>query len=109
MYFQDLGSYCMFSFINFIFYIPSTNVYEMSVANTCKQAQYLQSLIILSVLQKNPCLDYSVISPVPEQETGMMFTNSHVSSLNEEQDIWEIDATLLRYEKKIASGSYGDL
>ncbi|XP_034215235.1 serine/threonine-protein kinase STY46-like isoform X3 [Prunus dulcis] len=59
--------------------------------------------------EKNPCLDYNVISPVPEQETGMMFTNGRVSSLNEEKYIWEIDATLLRYEKKIASGSYGDL
>ncbi|XP_021802591.1 serine/threonine-protein kinase STY46-like [Prunus avium] len=77
----------------------------------CEETERLRHVLAKEIpwSEKNPCLDYSVISPVPEQETGMMFTNSHVSSLNEEQDIWEIDATLLRYEKKIASGSYGDL
>ncbi|XP_020410762.1 serine/threonine-protein kinase STY46 isoform X1 [Prunus persica] len=77
----------------------------------CEKTERLRHALAkeISWSEKNPCLDYNVISPVPEQETGMMFTNGHVSSLNEEKDIWEIDATLLRYEKKIASGSYGDL
>ncbi|KAK9946868.1 hypothetical protein M0R45_012311 [Rubus argutus] len=59
--------------------------------------------------EKNPCLDYNVISPVPEQDTGMKVISSHGSTSNEEKDIWEIDASLLIYEKKIASGSNGDL
>ncbi|CAL8995485.1 unnamed protein product [Prunus brigantina] len=77
----------------------------------CEKTERLRHALAKEIpwSEKNPCLDYNVISPVPEQETGMMFTNGHVSSLNEEKDIWEIDATLLRYEKKIASGSYGDL
>ncbi|BFG17571.1 hypothetical protein CerSpe_038440 [Prunus speciosa] len=77
----------------------------------CEETERLRHVLAKEIpwSEKNPCLDYNVISPVPEQETGMMFTNGHVSSLNEEKDIWEIDATLLRYEKKIASGSYGDL
>ncbi|XP_020410764.1 serine/threonine-protein kinase STY46 isoform X2 [Prunus persica] len=76
----------------------------------CEKTERLRHALAKEISwSENPCLDYNVISPVPEQETGMMFTNGHVSSLNEEKDIWEIDATLLRYEKKIASGSYGDL
>ncbi|XP_034215220.1 serine/threonine-protein kinase STY46-like isoform X1 [Prunus dulcis] len=77
----------------------------------CEKTERLRHALAkeISWSEKNPCLDYNVISPVPEQETGMMFTNGRVSSLNEEKYIWEIDATLLRYEKKIASGSYGDL
>ncbi|KAL6295508.1 hypothetical protein ACE6H2_003650 [Prunus campanulata] len=76
----------------------------------CEETERLRHVLAKEIpwSEKNPCMDYNVISPVPEQETGMMFTG-HVSSLNEEKDIWEIDATLLRYEKKIASGSYGDL
>lgn len=61
------------------------------------------------MFQKNPCLDYNVISPVPEQDTGMKVISSHVSTSKEEKDIWEIDASLLIYKKKIASGSNGDL
>ncbi|KAH0990662.1 hypothetical protein GBA52_002145 [Prunus armeniaca] len=77
----------------------------------CEKTERLRHALAKEIpwSEKNPCLDYNVISPIPEQETGMMFTNGHVSSLNKEKDIWEIDATLLRYEKKIASGSYGDL
>ncbi|KAI5353636.1 hypothetical protein L3X38_006530 [Prunus dulcis] len=77
----------------------------------CEKTERLRHALAkeISWSEKNPCLDYNVISPVPEQGTGMTFTNGRVSSLNEEKYIWEIDATLLRYEKKIASGSYGDL
>ncbi|XP_034215226.1 serine/threonine-protein kinase STY46-like isoform X2 [Prunus dulcis] len=76
----------------------------------CEKTERLRHALAKEISwSENPCLDYNVISPVPEQETGMMFTNGRVSSLNEEKYIWEIDATLLRYEKKIASGSYGDL
>ncbi|CAB4265505.1 unnamed protein product [Prunus armeniaca] len=77
----------------------------------CEKTERLRHALAKEIpwSEKNPCSDYNVISPIPEQETGMMFTNGHVSSLNKEKDIWEIDATLLRYEKKIASGLYGDL
>lgn len=64
---------------------------------------------MIFVLQKNPSLDCNIISPAPDQETGMKFINDHVNTLNEEKDVWEIDASMLRYEKKIASGSIGDL
>lgn len=61
------------------------------------------------MFRKNPCLDYNVISPVLGQDTGMEVIGDHVSTSSEEKDIWEIEASLLTYERKIASGSNGDL
>ncbi|KAJ4702200.1 putative Protein kinase [Melia azedarach] len=47
-----------------------------------------------------------VVYPVGEEEqTGI----KHVKIPAEAIDVWEIDASLLKYEHKIASGSYGDL
>lgn len=47
--------------------------------------------------------------PVLGQDGGMKVTGDHVSTSSEGKDIWEIDSSLLTYEKKIASGSNGDL
>ena len=57
----------------------------------------------------NPGLDYNVISPDLGQDTAMNVNGDHVSTSSEDKDIWELDASLLTYEKKIASGSNGDL
>lgn len=61
------------------------------------------------MFQKNPCLDHNVMPPVLGPDGGMKVTGDHVSTSSEGKDIWEIDSSLLTYEKKIASGSNGDL
>ncbi|KAM5565230.1 serine/threonine-protein kinase STY46-like [Rosa sericea] len=76
----------------------------------CEETERLRQALAKEILwSENPCLDYNVISPVLGQDTGMKVTGDHVSTSSEEKDIWEIDASLLTYERKIASGSNGDL
>lgn len=77
----------------------------------CEETERLRHALAKQIPwnEKNPSLDCNIISPAPDQETAMKFINDHVSTLNEEKDVWEIDASMLRYEKKIASGSIGDL
>lgn len=50
-----------------------------------------------------------MIAPVGEQKPGVQFIPNHLNIPADENDLWEIDANLLKYEKKIASGSSGDL
>ena len=59
-------------------------------------------------IQKQPLLKENGTIPTAEQEeTGINFISSHVNFPNRGNDIW--DARWLRYEKKIASGSFSDL
>ncbi|XP_074275711.1 serine/threonine-protein kinase STY46-like [Silene latifolia] len=49
-------------------------------------------------------------SPLDEEElTPVESKCDHVEIPNDGTDVWEIDARLLKFEKKVASGSYGDL
>ncbi|XP_010531520.2 PREDICTED: serine/threonine-protein kinase STY46-like [Tarenaya hassleriana] len=51
-------------------------------------------------------------SLAPEKEndqTGARKSNNHVAIPNDGTDVWEINLKHLKFEKKIASGSYGDL
>ncbi|XP_050365037.1 serine/threonine-protein kinase STY46-like isoform X2 [Argentina anserina] len=74
----------------------------------CEESERLRQALAKEILlSENPCLDYNVISPVLRQDTGII--GDHVSTSTEDKDIWELDASLLTYEKKIASGSNGDL
>ncbi|XP_024164961.1 serine/threonine-protein kinase STY46 isoform X1 [Rosa chinensis] len=76
----------------------------------CEETERLRQALAKELLwSENPCLDYNVISPVLGQDTGMKVIGDHVSTSSEEKDIWEIEASLLTYERKIASGSNGDL
>ncbi|XP_062019955.1 serine/threonine-protein kinase STY46-like isoform X2 [Rosa rugosa] len=76
----------------------------------CEETERLRQALAKEILwSENPCLDYNVISPVLGQDTGMKVIGDHVSTSSEEKDIWEIEASLLTYERKIASGSNGDL
>ncbi|XP_010266926.1 PREDICTED: serine/threonine-protein kinase STY46 isoform X2 [Nelumbo nucifera] len=43
------------------------------------------------------------------QQTGPMPIPNHVRIPTDGMDVWEIDAGLLKFENKVASGSYGDL
>ncbi|KAH7523458.1 hypothetical protein FEM48_Zijuj06G0013200 [Ziziphus jujuba var. spinosa] len=60
-------------------------------------------------IEKHSRLNYQAISPVGEQEHGVQFIHNHLNIPPDENDLWEIDASLLKYEKRIASGSSGDL
>ncbi|PIA35552.1 hypothetical protein AQUCO_03500126v1 [Aquilegia coerulea] len=42
-------------------------------------------------------------------ETGVKANSDHVKIPTDETDVWEIDVRMLKFEKKVASGSYGDL
>ncbi|KAF8405477.1 hypothetical protein HHK36_010383 [Tetracentron sinense] len=50
------------------------------------------------------------LSPTIEHgQTGMEPIPDHVKIPTDGTDVWEIDAMLLKFENKVASGSYGDL
>ncbi|KAK1322125.1 Serine/threonine-protein kinase HT1 [Acorus calamus] len=47
---------------------------------------------------------------IPEQtQISLESVSEHVQIPSDGVDVWEIDASLLKFENKIASGSYGDL
>ncbi|XP_010066311.2 serine/threonine-protein kinase STY46 [Eucalyptus grandis] len=43
------------------------------------------------------------------EQTGIKKEHDHLSIPNDGIDVWEIDLNNLKFEKKVASGSYGDL
>lgn len=48
--------------------------------------------------------------PVAEQDqTGISLVSSHMNVPADSIDVWEIDAHQLLFERKIATGSSGDL
>ncbi|GLT86041.1 hypothetical protein SLE2022_042040 [Rubroshorea leprosula] len=50
------------------------------------------------------------LSPNSDHEDiGVQFDPNHVAIPNDGTDVWEIDMKHLKFEKKVASGSYGDL
>lgn len=61
-------------------------------------------------IQKQHQLKENGSLPIAEQEqTGINFISNHVNLSTSGNDVWEIDARCLRYEKKIASGSFSNL
>ena len=50
-----------------------------------------------------------LIPPLGEQEHGMKLIANHANIPNDASDGRDIDLHLLKFEKKIASGSSGDL
>ncbi|KAF3446845.1 hypothetical protein FNV43_RR12025 [Rhamnella rubrinervis] len=60
-------------------------------------------------IEKHSRFNHHVIAPVGEQKPGVQFITNHLNIPADENDLREIDANLLKYEKKIASGSSGDL
>lgn len=62
----------------------------------------------LITLEKHPRLN-KLIPPVGEQEHGMKLIANHANIPNDASDGRDIDLHLLKFEKKIASGSSGDL
>ncbi|PON60619.1 Phosphorylase kinase, gamma catalytic subunit [Parasponia andersonii] len=59
-------------------------------------------------IEKHPRLNY-LISPVGEQKLGMKLISNHADIPNDAYEVRDIDLSLLKFERKIASGSFGDL
>ncbi|KAL6963654.1 Serine/threonine-protein kinase sty46 [Sarracenia purpurea var. burkii] len=61
-------------------------------------------------IEKQSCPNHCLSSPVDEPEqTGIKHEPDHLPIPNDGTDVWEIDYQLLKFETKVASGSYGDL
>lgn len=76
----------------------------------CHFPKILHHPIFYGVLQKQPLLECQLISTGWEQgHPENQLIQSHINLTIDGADVWEIDATLLKFENKIASGSYGDL
>lgn len=61
-------------------------------------------------LEKQSWPNHHSLSPVREHEQpGMNCKLDHVAIPNDGTDVWEIDDRHLKFEHRIASGSYGDL
>lgn len=65
-------------------------------------------MIFLNCAQKHPRLN-KLISPVGEQDPGLKLIPNHEDIPNDASEVRDIDLRLLKFEKKIASGSSGDL
>lgn len=67
-------------------------------------------IIYWSVLQKKACLKpHSLPSTNELMETRKETVPDLVKIPTDGTDVWEIDVRFLRFENKVASGSYGDL
>ena len=61
-------------------------------------------------MQKNTPLKSNANYPDAVQEQkGIYHMHNIVNVPADRMDVWEIDPSLLKYENKIASGSFGDL
>lgn len=61
-------------------------------------------------LQKKSLSNHESLASVNDQgETQVESKSNHVKIPTDETDVWEIDVRMLKFEKKVASGSYGDL
>ena len=61
-------------------------------------------------MQKQPWPTYQSLSPICEPDKkGIKSEPVHLAIPYDGTDVWEIDPKLLRFEKLVARGSYGDL
>ncbi|KAJ9704523.1 hypothetical protein PVL29_002874 [Vitis rotundifolia] len=61
-------------------------------------------------IEKQSWPNHHSLSPMGEQEeTGIKCESDFVTIPNDGTDVWEIDVRQLKFENKVASGSYGDL
>ena len=54
-------------------------------------------------------MDEQEQSPNEASEDLVVIPNEYVAIPNDGTDVWEIDPRLLKFENKVAAGSYGDL
>ncbi|XVE56227.1 hypothetical protein DITRI_Ditri03aG0221000 [Diplodiscus trichospermus] len=77
-----------------------------------EETEQLRNILIkeISKIEKHLCVKSHAIYHVRElEQTGNKLVTSHVNIPAGGNDVWEIDTSLLKYENKLASGSYADL
>ncbi|XP_038705280.1 serine/threonine-protein kinase STY46-like isoform X2 [Tripterygium wilfordii] len=77
-----------------------------------EETEQLRSVLIkeLRKIEKHPWSKGNAIYPLWEQKQNKIkLISNQVNIPADGIDVWEIDASLLIYENKIATGSYGDL
>lgn len=97
------STYCSFLFFKSVY--SSDSIFKFILLVVWKRLilfWFNIHLIIWSILQNH----HHVVYPVGEQEQSGI---NHVNVPAEGIDVWEIDASLLKFEHKIVSGSYCDL
>ncbi|KAF9621751.1 hypothetical protein IFM89_027605 [Coptis chinensis] len=77
-----------------------------------EETEQLRQVLEMEIvkIEKKPLSNQDSLSSIIEHaQTGTKANPDHVKIPNDETDVWEIDVRLLKFEKKVASGSYGDL
>ncbi|KAL4335020.1 hypothetical protein GQ457_07G027380 [Hibiscus cannabinus] len=77
-----------------------------------EDTEQLRNVLIkeISEVEKHSSLKSRAISYFRElEQTGNKLNSNHVNVHGSENDVLEIDTTLLKYESKLTSSSYGDL
>ncbi|XP_021641347.2 serine/threonine-protein kinase STY46 isoform X2 [Hevea brasiliensis] len=78
-----------------------------------EETEKLKNVLLKEIkkFEKYTRLKSNAIYPVVEREQNGTISGicNHANIPANQMDVWEIDASLLKYENKIASGSYGDL
>ncbi|KAH1065843.1 hypothetical protein J1N35_030830 [Gossypium stocksii] len=77
-----------------------------------EDTEQLRNVLVkeISKVEKLSSVRSHAINHVRELEkTGNKLNSSHVNMPGSGNDVWEIDTSLLKYESKLASCSYGDL
>ncbi|GFY94540.1 ACT-like protein tyrosine kinase family protein [Actinidia rufa] len=77
-----------------------------------EETEQLQTALEKELLktQKPSWPNHCLLSPLAEpKQTGIKQEPNHLTIPNDGTDVWEIDPQLLKFETKVASGSYGDL
>lgn len=71
---------------------------------------HIMHLISWVIQKRHPLFPPWSISPTGKKDKiGVKFITKNVNIPRDEVDVWEIDASLLIFERKIASGSFSDL
>ncbi|KAJ8772678.1 hypothetical protein K2173_027855 [Erythroxylum novogranatense] len=82
---------------------------ELEVWLSKSQVSTANLLKLTYAMQKYSSSKSQVQPVIEQQQSGIKPITSHVMIPADQIDVWEIDTSLLRYENKIASGSYGDM
>ncbi|XP_019072203.1 serine/threonine-protein kinase STY17 isoform X4 [Vitis vinifera] len=87
-------------------------LFDLFTSRKLQETEQLRNVLLkeIQMIEKQPWSEFQLISPGREQgHPEKQLIPSHINLTIDGADVWEIDATLLKFENKIASGSYGDL
>ncbi|KAG4199988.1 hypothetical protein ERO13_A05G182300v2 [Gossypium hirsutum] len=95
-----------------ILYHTKSLLHGKNVTKFLMDTEQLKIVLVkeISKVEKLSSVRSHAINHVRELEkTGNKLNSSHVNMPGSGNDVWEIDTSLLKYESKLASCSYGDL